>query len=112
MASIEVTDRDVRIALSTAEKVFALRGDVSFPRDAIRSVERFDDGLDAVKGFRAPGLALPGVVKIGTWRRRSGKELVVVRRDEPALRIELDGQPFGAVVVGGADVEAAHAALA
>jgi hypothetical protein len=111
MATIDVHDDEVVVRLTTFEKIFALRGDLRFPRGSVRNVERYDDGLDAVRGFRAPGLALPGIVKVGTWRRRSGKELVVVRRGEPALRIELDGQPFGALVVGGADVDAAHAAL-
>ncbi len=48
---------------------------------------------------------------IGTWRRRDGKDLVVARRGEPGVRIELEGQRFAAVVVGGDDVEVAVAAL-
>lgn len=111
MATIEVRDREVHVRLTTFEKLFALHGDLSFPRRAVTSVERFDVGLEAVRGFRAPGLAVPGRIMIGTWRRKGGKELVVVRRDEPAVRIELDGEPFRAVVIGGDGVAAAETAL-
>jgi len=111
MARIDVDDRQVRIRLTTIEKLFALRGDLTFPRAAVRSVERFDEALDAVRGIRAPGLGVPGRVMIGTWRRRDGKDLVVARRGEPGVRIELEGQRFAAVVVGGDDVEVAVAAL-
>ena len=111
MATIDIDDDSVRIRLTLLEKVFALRGDVTVPRDAVTAVERFENGLDAVAGLRAPGLALHGRIKIGTWRRREGKELVVVRRDQPAVRMELHGQRWRALVIGTADPAAVMAQL-
>ena len=106
MATISIDNDTVRIRLTVLEKVFALRGDVTIPRAAITGVERFEDGLDAVSGLRAPGLAIPTRVKIGTWRRRDGKELVIVRRGQPAVRLALRNHPWRALVIGTADPSA------
>ncbi|HEX4902701.1 MAG TPA: hypothetical protein VFV42_07820 [Acidimicrobiales bacterium] len=111
MATIEVGEREVRVRLQPIERFFSLRGDVTFPREAVASVTVFERGLDAVHGIRAPGLGAPGVRAVGIWRRRNGKELVVAKRGQPAVRIELRDEPWGAVVIGADDPEAVAAAL-
>lgn len=111
MAHLDIADEHVDVRLSRAEKLFALRGDYRFARRNIESVEVFDDGLDATKGLRAPGLAIPGRRRIGTWRRRDGKQLVSVRRDQPAVRITLGGERYRAVVIGVDDPATIRSAL-
>jgi hypothetical protein len=66
---------------------------------AIRSVEVVADAVHAPRGLRAPGLGLPGR-KIGTWRGGGERTLVSVSRDQPALRIELDGQRYDTWLIG------------
>ncbi|MBY8874950.1 hypothetical protein K7640_24275 [Micromonospora sp. PLK6-60] len=100
MATIDVGTDRIRVRLSRAEKLWALRGDLTFPRSAVREVTVEPDGLAATRGLRAPGLGLPGVRKVGTWRRRGGRELVSVRAGQPAVRITLDGQWYNSVLVG------------
>lgn len=100
MAHLDISDDHVDVRLSRVEKFFALRGDHRFARRDIESVEVFDNGLDATKGLRAPGLGIPGIRRVGTWRSRDGKQLVSVRRNQPAVRITLTGQRYRAVVVG------------
>lgn len=100
MATLHLTDDHVEVRLTTAEKLAALRGDHRVPTDRITGVEVFDDGLDATRGIRAPGLAIPGRRRIGTWRRRGGKELVSVRGGQPAVRISLHGDRYLALVIG------------
>ena len=106
MATIEVGEHEVRVRLRPIERFFAVRGDVTFPRSAVAGVEVLDKGLSGVRGIRAPGLGLPGMAAIGTWRRRGGKELVVARKGQGAVRITLRDQPWGAVLVGADDPEA------
>ncbi len=79
---------------------------------AVTGADVVPDGLAAVRGLRAPGLGLPGYRKIGTWRRRHGRSLVVTRRGRPALRVRLTGHPYEELLLDVADPERAAAALA
>jgi len=93
------------VQLSPAEKVAGLHGDLLFPLSAITSVEVVPDALSAVQGLRAPGLSLPGVRKIGTWRTREGGEFVVAARGEAGVRIRLRDQQLASVLLGTSDAE-------
>ena len=73
MSAVSMTSRELVIELTTAERVAALHRDIRFPLSAIAGVEVVPDALAAVRGWRAPGLALPGRAKIGTWRRRKAR---------------------------------------
>ena len=110
MATIETTTHTLRITLTRAEKVLGLLRDLEVPLSAVRSAEVVPDGLAAVRGLRAPGLGLPGVRRIGTWRRGGGRSFVSVRRG-PAVRLELTGQRLGTALVSVADPDGVVAAL-
>ena len=87
MATIETTTATLHVRLTRFEKFFGLLRDLEVPRSAITAVEAVPAGLRAVRGLRAPGLGLPGVRAIGTWRRRGEKSYVSVRRNQPAVRM-------------------------
>ncbi|MFP3712586.1 hypothetical protein [Puerhibacterium sp. TATVAM-FAB25] len=99
MTAITLLPDTLTVAFTRAEKVAGLIRDQHVPLSAVRSVEVVPDGLAAARGLRAPGLALPGSRKIGTWRSRSGKTLVSVRSGRPALRVRLDGQRYAELLV-------------
>jgi hypothetical protein len=61
-----------------------------------------------VKGFRAPGTHLPGVMTAGTFRSRGEKDLWMVGRAKEVLVIELHDQPYRHLIV---QVEDPHAAV-
>lgn len=104
MAKVELTNGDVVVRLTTAEKLGALRGGLRFPKSSVERVEVFEKGLRATRGIRAPGLALPGRIKAGTWRsRRHGREFVAVTKGRPAVRLHLADQPFASVLVSADD---------
>ncbi|MGY1643583.1 hypothetical protein ACI782_20955 [Geodermatophilus sp. SYSU D00703] len=105
------TPQTLRVTLTTAEKFLGLLRDLQVPRSSVTSVEVVPDGLAATHGLRAPGLGLPGVRKIGTWRARGEKALVSVRRGQPAVRVRLAGQRFDTLLVGAEDPAALAAAL-
>ncbi len=100
MATIEISTDSVRISLSPSEKFFGLLGNLEVPRAAITAAEVVPSGLAALRGLRSPGLGLPGVRAIGTWRARGEKSYVSVRRNEPALRLRLTGSRYDTVLVG------------
>jgi hypothetical protein len=100
MATIETTPASLRVRLTRTEKLFGLLRDLEVPRSAITTVEAVPAGLAAIRGLRAPGLGLPGVRAVGTWRRRGEKSYVSVRRAQPAVRIRLTGQRFDTVLIG------------
>ena len=111
MSNVELRGDTVAVHLTRWEKVAGLLRDVEFPRSAVVSAEALPDGIGAAKGLRAPGLAWPGLRKVGTWRRRGSRTLVAVRRGEPALRLRLEGTAWSQVLVSTPDAEALAARL-
>ena len=106
MATLQLTESTLSVRLTRAEKIGGLLRDVEFPRSAVRSAEVVAEPLTALKGLRAPGLALPGVRKIGTWRRQGERTLVSIRRDQPAVRIRLEGRRYDTLLIGADDAAA------
>lgn len=101
MATVHLHGDTLEVRFTPAEKISGLLlRDVRIPTSAVRAVELVPDGLAATRGIRAPGLAIPGVRKIGTWRRRGGKSIVTVRRHQPAVRIDLAGQRYESLLIG------------
>jgi hypothetical protein len=104
MATITSTPTTLSVTFSPYEKVGGLLRDISLPRAAISSVTVEPDGIKAAKGLRAPGLGLPGLRKIGTWRGRADgrtmRTAVSVRVNQPALRIELSGTSWDQLIIG------------
>jgi len=109
--SMRVTVDRLELRFTRTEKLLGLLRDLDVPLSAVRQVEIVPNGLTATTGLRAPGYALPWSRKLGTWRRRGHKSLVDVRRDQPALRVLLQGQRFDEVLVGSDDAERLAAEL-
>jgi hypothetical protein len=93
------------------EKVAGLLRDVRVPLSAIDHIDVVPNGLTATRGLRAPGLAIPGRRKIGTWRGREGRQLISVRRGQPAVRVYLRGSGYDVLVIGSPDAEAVASRL-
>jgi hypothetical protein len=106
MAALRLTPTGLTVRFTRAEKIAGLLRDVEIPRPAIRSAEVVTDPLAGVRGLRAPGLALPGRRKIGTWRRPGERTLVSVRKGQPAVRIRLEGARYDTLLLGADDAVA------
>jgi hypothetical protein len=111
MSTVDLTADRLRIRLSLGEKIAGLHGDLDLPRSDIRAAEVVPDGLAAVTGLRAPGLAIPGRVKMGTWRGRGARRFVAVRHGQPTLRLTVRHQRYDNVLVSTPDAAAIAAAL-
>jgi hypothetical protein len=105
MSIAYINGRDLCISLTRSEKIAGLRGDLRVPLSAVTSVELLPDALAGVKGVRAPGLALPGLRKVGTWRTREGAEFVLARAGESGVRVRLEGQRLSSLLLGAPDAD-------
>ncbi len=101
MADIEVDGDVVVVALSAAERVEALHGDLRIPVASLDAVELVEDVVAGFHGLKAPGTALPGVVVVGTFYRDGRRTFIVGHRSERrGLRLALHGERYDEVVVG------------
>ena len=105
MTQVRMTDGRLTARLQRWERVAGLLGDLDVPVTAVTAAEAVPDGTAALQGVRAPGLALPGGPRIGTWRGRRARRWVAVRPGQPALRVRLEGQRWDEVLVTTADAE-------
>lgn len=104
MATIEITPDKLTIRLTRFEKIFGALHDLQVPLADVHTAEAVPNGLAALQGMRAPGLGLPGVRMIGTWRGKGSKTFVSVRRGQPALVLNLGRHKFDRAVVSADDV--------
>lgn len=111
MAKIDMTADNITITLTHWEKIAGLMGDVTIPRSAVTEVALETEPIKATSGLRAPGLGVPGSVKIGTWRGKGRRMYVCARRSVPAVRIEASGLDRDAYLVSVPDAAAVVAAL-
>ena len=93
----------LRVGLSRFDRFFGLLGDLEVPVGDITSAVAVEDGLGAVPGWRAPGLAWPGRVKVGTWRTKGERWYVVARRDLPTLVLTLRHDRWAGAVLSTPD---------
>jgi hypothetical protein len=110
-AMLQVTPSTLSVRLTRAEKIAGPLREVEVPLSAVRDAEVIAEPLRDVHGLRAPGLAVPGIWKVGTWRRPGDRTLVCVRKGQPALRVRLEGQRYGTLLVGADDAAAVAVAL-
>lgn len=106
MAKLEVIGTRVEVVLSQAERFGALRGDVSVALDEVAQVRTTEHPFREVRGVRAPGTGVPGLIALGTWRRRDGgarrwvKDFAAVYRGKPGVIVETrPGTEFSRLIV-------------
>jgi hypothetical protein len=110
VATVEVSDAEIRVRFSRWEKVAGPIRDIRVPRTAVVEATVEPDGVRAVHGIRAPGLGLPRR-RIGTWRERGRRTAVSVTAGLPAVRITLRGATFDELLIGDADAARTAEAL-
>lgn len=111
MAFLEVAGDAVVVRLSTAERVLALAAsDPEAPLSSVRSVRIVRPAKSAIRGFRAPGTGLPGVLALGHWRGH-GHDFVAVYGDHAGVVVELEGGPYARFVVSVDDPDAVVAEI-
>ena len=90
MAKISAASGEVSVQLSLPEKIGALRGNIRFPRSAVRTVRVVDEPFAEIGGVRSSGTRIPGVMALGTWRISGRPEFVPVYRGDRGVVLDLD----------------------
>lgn len=106
MTTIRLTPEALSVRLTRLEKLAGLLRDADVPLAAVREVDVVPDGAAAARGLRSPGLGLPGIRLVGTWRGRGHRAFVAVHGRQPAVRIRLEGARWTELLLG---VEDPHA---
>jgi hypothetical protein len=106
MAKVELTPTELKVHLSTSERIAALHGDLTFAGTQIRGAEVLDGKWWWQLGVRVPGTAIPGLIIAGTYLRKDDRVFASWRRGQQALAINLRGASYHRVIIGVDDAQA------
>jgi hypothetical protein len=106
MATLRREGDELVLRLNDLEKLGALRNDVRVPATAVGLVRVTDAPFRELRGIRAPGTGFPGVIAVGTWRYRGGKDFAALYRGGPAVVVDLVGAEFKRLLVSAHDAAA------
>ena len=114
MADLELRDGELVLALSTAEKLEGVHGDLHAPLAAVVGIDLLDDA-HAPAGISAGvkiGARLPHVIEVGTVQGLKQRLFAAVHHDTPrGLRVRLQGLAYDEWIVGLSDPEGKLAEL-
>jgi hypothetical protein len=105
MATLAVEGSDLVVRLVRLERLAAMRRCVRVPVAAIRSVEVTPDPYGTLRGVRAPGTGVPGLIAYGVRRMTGGRpDFAAVAGRRPVIVIALgEGSPFERLIVSAHD---------
>jgi len=80
MAKVIESETQLHLKLSVLEKIFALHGDIWVDKRLLTKKVMVENPWhrSVIKGFRAPGSAIPFVILLGTMRYRGGKDFTAI----------------------------------
>jgi hypothetical protein len=105
VASLLIDGTDLVVKMSEFEKLEAVHPDVRVPLSAVQSARVVDDAWPELRGIRAPGTGIPGVVAVGTRRGSFGKDFAVVHGRATAVVVDLAAASYARLVVTTSDAE-------
>jgi hypothetical protein len=98
---LEISSDKVLLKLSRAEKFLTVRRtDFEIPVSGIQSIELVARLNWGKRQIRFPGTYIPGIIKAGSYRSRSGWEFWYAIRNQPCLIISGRFGKFRRVVLG------------
>ena len=96
MAKIIEQNDKLILSLSKLEKLAALHGNLIASKSDLVSqktiAKPWRSGL--LKGFRAPGTAIPFYLLLGTMRYKGGKDFTIIYRNKPVEVFEFKSGPY------------------
>ncbi len=93
----------LRVQLSTREEFFGFTRSFTIPWAQIINIAEVTDLWVQLRGIRAPGTGLPGVIMLGTTRYQGKKDYNAVYGHKPGFVISLSGNPFCRVLLTNTD---------
>lgn len=105
VATLVVEGSDLVVRMSELEKFEAVHPDVHVLLRTVRVVRVVEDAWPELRGIRAPGTGIPGVIAVGTRRGSFGKDFAVVHGRERAIVVELDGATYSRIILTTPDAD-------
>jgi len=99
MAHVSIDADLLHVQLEKAEQLGALHGGLDIPLEHVASARTVADLWSELKGLRAPGTGIPGVIMLGTTRYDGKKDFCAVYKHRPGIVIELRDEAFARVLV-------------
>jgi hypothetical protein len=93
VAQLVVDHDQLVLHLRPSEKVWGFHRDVRVPLSAVRRVTAPDNAWVELRGWRMAGVALPGLIALGTRRHGEGYDFTAVHRQRPTVQVDLNGPP-------------------
>jgi len=112
MAELLIDGDSVTLSMSRLEHLEGFRRDLRAPLASVTAVRAVADPWAELRGIRAPGTGLPGVVAVGTRRGSFGKDFAVVHGRGPAVVVEFGDQEFQQWILTVEDADGAASRLA
>jgi hypothetical protein len=96
MAEVVETNGELILQLSLREKIFALHGNPGAQvSDLISTTEAVDPwNRKVLRGFRAPGTALPYLILVGTMWFKGGRDFTAIYKRGPVRIYEFRSGKF------------------
>jgi hypothetical protein len=97
MARVIERDEELLLVLTPLEQFGSFHRIIRAPKNSLILTKEMADPwsrVEGMSGVRAPGTGIPGVIMLGTLRRKKAKDFVAVYGRGSATVFEFQGQPF------------------
>jgi hypothetical protein len=107
MAEIELTADTVVVHVKGADRIFALKSELTIPLEHVLGASRDEEEARRwYHGVRAPGTSVPGVITAGTFHQNGERVFWDVHHPERAIALSLRDESYAKLVVEVGDPEA------
>jgi hypothetical protein len=105
MATVSISDTELVIKLSRAEKIWSLSGDLHIPGRGILGAWKADTKSLRKLGIRV-GTGFPRLFLAGVWFRPKSRTFVLWRKGEELLGLNLTASRYQRIFIGVKDAQA------
>lgn len=89
----------MHLSLNGWEQLGSLHADIKIPLRHITKTEITENPWQILRGMRAPGTGIPGIIMLGTMRRKGLKDFCAIYRRRPAIVVHLRDEAFQRLIV-------------
>jgi hypothetical protein len=111
MARLVTDGSDLVLDLSGLEAVEAFHGSIRVPLATVTAVRVASDPWSQLRGIRAHGTGVPGVIAVGTRRGSGFRDFAAVHGKGPCVVVELVGAPYDRLVATEDDADSVAAGV-
>jgi hypothetical protein len=97
--NVEVSRNSITIEMRGLSSLWAFKRRLKIPLDQVREARIEPDARRLLKGIRASGTHVPGLITAGTYRSRRNKTFWFIWRGKNAVVIDLAGNSYDQIVL-------------